>query len=54
MNEAEQFLLKTLRDNTKNIQYEIIVLDNNSNVKTKDELKKLREEGYIDKLIFEN
>ena len=45
--------LKTLRDNTKNIQYEIIVLDNNSNVKTKDELKKLKEEGYIDKLIFE-
>lgn len=45
--------LKTLRDNTKDIKYEIIVLDNASNSRTKEELKKLKEEGYIDKLIFE-
>lgn len=45
--------LKTLKK-TQGCKYETIVLDNNSKNFTKRLLLKLKEKGYIDKLIFEN
>lgn len=37
---------------TKGVDYELIVLDNNSGFFTRNLLKKLKAQGYIDKLIF--
>ncbi|QJX64175.1 glycosyltransferase [Niallia circulans] len=44
--------LQTLK-RTKGVNYEVIVLDNNSNTGTKKKLVKLQKRGLIDKLIFE-
>lgn len=44
--------LKTLKI-TEGVDYEVIVLDNNSKNDTKRMLKDMKEKGYIDKLIFE-
>ena len=44
--------LMTLKK-TEGVEYEVIVLDNNSKENTKKMLKKMKDRGYIDKLIFE-
>jgi glycosyltransferase involved in cell wall biosynthesis len=45
--------IMTLRQRTKGVDYELIVLDNNSKIKTRKLLLKLQNKGYIDKIIFE-
>lgn len=42
----------TLKENTKNIDYELIVLDNHSKFMTRRLLKKLEKKGLMDKLIL--
>ncbi|MDQ1000341.1 glycosyltransferase involved in cell wall biosynthesis [Neobacillus niacini] len=50
--EYTKHTLKTLRK-TKGIDYEVIVLDNASDSKTRRMLVSLQKKGFIDKLIFE-
>lgn len=45
--------IETLREHTKGIDYELIVLDNASGERTRRELLKLQKRGMIEKLIFE-
>lgn len=45
--------IKTLREHTKGISYELIVLDNASGDRTRHLLLQLQKKGMIDKLIFE-
>ena len=45
--------IKSLRK-TKNVDYELIVVDNNSKVTTKKTLWRLYKKKYIDKLYFNN
>lgn len=42
----------TLKENTKNVDYELIVLDNHSKFMTRRLLKKLEKKGLMDKLIL--
>lgn len=42
----------TLKENTKNVEYELIVLDNHSKFITRMLLKRLKSRGFIDKLIM--
>lgn len=42
----------TLKENTKNIDYELIVLDNHSKFMTRRLLEKLEKKGFMDKLIL--
>ncbi len=42
----------TLQENTKNVEYELIVLDNHSKFITRMLLKSLKSKGFIDKLIM--
>lgn len=42
----------TLKKYTQNINYELIVVDNKSKLKTTNLLKRLHRRGYIDKLYF--
>lgn len=42
----------TLKKNTTKFDYELVVVDNASEKKTKNLLTKLKQNGYIDKLIF--
>lgn len=44
--------IQTLKKNTEGIDYELIVVDNASEEKTKKLLNKLKEKGMIDKLVF--
>lgn len=44
--------IKGIKRYTEGVDYELIVYDNASNNKTKEILKKLNENGYIDKLVF--
>lgn len=44
----------TLRENTKNVDYELIVLDNHSKFLTRSLVKSLKRKGLIDKLILSN
>ncbi len=44
--------IRTIKDGTKGINYELLVYDNNSNEKTVKLLKDLKRRGYIDKLVF--
>lgn len=46
--------IMTLTKNTKGVDYELIVLDNNSRMKTKKLLLKLQSKGYITKVILED
>ncbi|KAB1438241.1 glycosyltransferase family 2 protein [Candidatus Galacturonibacter soehngenii] len=43
--------IKTLKENTEGVDYELIVVDNNSKWITKLLLKRLKQKGLIDKLI---
>ena len=45
--------IKTLREHTKGISYELIVLDNASGTRTRRLLLRLQKKGMIEKLIFE-
>lgn len=45
--------LRTLKY-TEGVDYEIIVLDNNSKQSTKKMLNRMKKKNYIDKLVFEN
>lgn len=52
---AKKYVKKSilsLKKKTVNVDYELIVLDNNSNFFTKKLLKNLKNKGYIDKLIM--
>lgn len=44
--------IKTIRNGTKGVDYELIVYDNHSSVQTVNLLNKLKGSGYIDKLIL--
>lgn len=45
--------IKSIKNYTLNeVDYELIVYDNNSSDRTKKILKKLKDKGYIDKLVF--
>lgn len=44
--------IKSVKNNTKDVDYELIVYDNASSEKTKKVLKKLYSQGMIDKLFF--
>lgn len=44
----------TLNKLTKGVDYELIALDNYSNMRTRKLLLKLQRKGYIDKIIFED
>ena len=52
-NQYTRHTLKTLRK-TKGVKYEVIVLDNNSKYSTFKMLGKLKQRGYIDKIISLN
>lgn len=43
----------TLKEHTKGVTYELIVLDNNSGIRTRRLLLELQRKGYINKIIFE-
>lgn len=47
-----ELTIKTLRKYTKNIDYELVVLDNASKLRTRLVLQKLYRTGYVDKLVF--
>ncbi len=44
--------IKTLRKHTKDIDYELVVLDNASKLPTRLVLRKLYRRGFIDKIVF--